>query len=123
MLILTRKPGQSLYIGDDVKITIVEIKGNQIRLGIDAPTQYRIYREEIYLQIQEENQRAAETVEMPDWQGLPQQFYGQSAGKVSKKPGPRSSSIGALKTTEYRGVTSAGVEVVVRRKKSQKTDE
>ena len=58
MLILTRKPGESLYIGDDVKVFIVEIKGNQIRLGIEAPRDVRIYREEIYLQILEENKSA-----------------------------------------------------------------
>lgn len=61
MLILTRKPGESLYIGDNLKVTIVEIKGNQIRVGIDAPPEYRIYREEIYLAILEENKKAAET--------------------------------------------------------------
>ena len=60
MLILTRKPGESLYIGDNVKVTIVEIKGNQIRVGIDAPPELRIYREEIYLQILDENKKAAE---------------------------------------------------------------
>jgi carbon storage regulator len=59
MLILTRKSGESLYIGDDVKITIVEVKGNQIRVGIDAPPKIRVYREEIYLQILEENKNAA----------------------------------------------------------------
>ncbi len=62
MLILTRKPGESLYIGDNVKVTIVEIKGNQIRVGIDAPADLRIYREEIYKQILEENKNAAEAV-------------------------------------------------------------
>jgi carbon storage regulator len=60
MLILTRKPGESLYIGDKVKVTIVEIKGNQIRVGIEAPSDLRIYREEIYLQILDENRKAAE---------------------------------------------------------------
>jgi carbon storage regulator len=60
MLILTRKPGESLYIGDDVKVTIVEIKGNQIRVGIEAPRELRIYREEIYAQIVEENRSAAD---------------------------------------------------------------
>jgi carbon storage regulator len=60
MLILTRKPGESLYIGDNVKVTIVEMKGNQIRVGIDAPSDLRIYREEIYLQILDENKKAAE---------------------------------------------------------------
>ena len=59
MLVLTRKPGQSLYIGDDVKITLKEVRGNQVRLGIDAPPHVRIFREEIYLQILEENQSAA----------------------------------------------------------------
>lgn len=62
MLILTRKPGESIYIGD-IKVTIVEIKGHQIRVGIDAPPEVRIYREEIYLQIMEENKMAAETAE------------------------------------------------------------
>jgi carbon storage regulator len=60
MLILTRKPGESLYIGDNVKVTIVEIKGHQIRVGIDAPPELRIYREEIYQQIMDENKKAAE---------------------------------------------------------------
>ena len=59
MLILTRKPGESLYIGDNLKVTIVEIKGNQIRVGIDAPPEYKIYREEIYLEIQSQNMEAA----------------------------------------------------------------
>lgn len=66
MLILTRKPGESLYIGDTVKVTIVEIKGNQIRVGIDAPTDLRIYREEIYVQILEENRKAAEALTVPE---------------------------------------------------------
>ena len=59
MLVLTRRPGQSVYIGDDVKVTLVEIKGNQVRIGIDAPSSVRIFREEIYLQILEENKSAA----------------------------------------------------------------
>jgi carbon storage regulator len=66
MLILTRKPGESLYVlykdGQTIKVTVVEIKGNQIRLGIDAPSELRIYREEIYLQILEENKKAAQGV-------------------------------------------------------------
>ena len=59
MLILTRKSGESITIGDDVKITVVEIKGKQVRIGIDAPRSYMIHREEVYLSIQEENRRAA----------------------------------------------------------------
>ena len=60
MLILTRKPGESITIGDDIKIQVIEIKGKQVRLGIDAPKSYIIHREEVYIRIQEENKRAAE---------------------------------------------------------------
>ena len=59
MLKLTRKSGESITIGDDVKITVVEVKGKQVRIGIDAPRSYMIHREEVYLSIQEENRRAA----------------------------------------------------------------
>ena len=59
MLILTRKSGESITIGDDVKITVVEVKGKQVRIGIDAPRSYMIHREEVYLNIQDENRRAA----------------------------------------------------------------
>ena len=66
MLILTRKPGESVYIGDDIKVTLMEIKGNQVRVGVDAPRSVKIYREEIYLQILEENRTAAEaSTELP----------------------------------------------------------
>ena len=48
MLILTRKSGESITIGDDVKLTVVEVKGKQVRIGIDAPRSYMIHREEVY---------------------------------------------------------------------------
>lgn len=59
MLVLTRKPGEALYIGDNVKVTLQGIRGNQVRLGIEAPPSVKIYREEIYAQILEENRSAA----------------------------------------------------------------
>ena len=59
MLVLTRKVGESIAIGDQIKIRVVEVKGNSIRIGIDAPADFRIYREEIYLKVQEQNQLAA----------------------------------------------------------------
>ena len=62
MLVLTRKAGQSVYIGDDIKITLHNIRGNQVRIGIHAPPSVKIYREEIYLQILEENKLAATDV-------------------------------------------------------------
>jgi carbon storage regulator len=58
MLLLTRKLGENIRIGDDVKITIVEVKGNHVKLGIDAPPSVKVHREEIYERIQEENRRA-----------------------------------------------------------------
>lgn len=59
MLVLTRKMGETITIGDQIRIKVVEMKGNQVRLGIEAPGDMRIYREEIYLKVQKENQLAA----------------------------------------------------------------
>jgi len=60
LLILTRKVGESVAIGDDIQVSVVEIKGNQVKLGIKAPRDVTVHREEIYLKIQEENRRAAQ---------------------------------------------------------------
>ena len=59
MLVLTRKSDESIKLGDDITITIVEVKGNSVRLGIEAPAGLRIYRRELYDRIKEENFRAA----------------------------------------------------------------
>lgn len=55
MLILSRRPGESLTIGDDVVVTVVGVSGNQIRLGITAPREVRVLREEVYKAMLEEN--------------------------------------------------------------------
>lgn len=60
MLILTRKVGESIAIGDDIQIHVVDIRGSQVKLGILAPKEVEIYREEIFLKIQEENRLAAQ---------------------------------------------------------------
>ncbi|MGB2696725.1 MAG: carbon storage regulator CsrA [Candidatus Zixiibacteriota bacterium] len=60
MLILTRKTGESITIGDNVKITVLGIHGRQVRLGIVAPQKVVVHREEIYVKIQEENKKGVQ---------------------------------------------------------------
>jgi carbon storage regulator len=61
MLVLTRKLGESIAIDDNIKITVVQIKGKQVRLGIQAPKDTKIHREEVYLAIQDQNKQAVDT--------------------------------------------------------------
>lgn len=56
MLVLTRNAGETLYIGDDIKVTILSNNGNQVRIGIEAPKEIPVHREEIYQQIKQESQ-------------------------------------------------------------------
>jgi len=60
MLILARRPGERVVIGEDVLVTVMEINGQTVRLGIAAPEGLQIYREEIWLAVKEENRAAAE---------------------------------------------------------------
>lgn len=60
MLVLTRKAGEGIVIGDDIKITIVELKGGNVRIGIDAPSDKKIYRQEVFDRIVHENRDAAQ---------------------------------------------------------------
>ncbi len=62
MLALSRKINQSIILNDNIEVTILEIKGDQIKIGIDAPKSVPIYRKEIYTQIRDANTEAAKTV-------------------------------------------------------------
>ncbi|NLJ86293.1 MAG: carbon storage regulator CsrA [Firmicutes bacterium] len=66
MLVLTRKIDESIIIGDNIRVTIVDIRGDQVKVGIDAPREISVHREEIYLEIQAENLRAALSTKTAD---------------------------------------------------------
>tara|TARA_B100000676_G_C17672233_1_gene626985 strand:+ start:283 stop:570 length:288 start_codon:yes stop_codon:yes gene_type:complete len=60
MLTLSRRVGAAIRIGDDIRIVVTEIRGSSVRLGIEAPRHHQVFREELWLKIQEENRAAAE---------------------------------------------------------------
>ncbi|MEA3363413.1 MAG: carbon storage regulator CsrA [Thermodesulfobacteriota bacterium] len=60
MLVLTRKAGEGIIIGDDIKITVVELKGGGVRIGIDAPREMKVHRQEVFDKIKQENKEATQ---------------------------------------------------------------
>ena len=62
MLVLGRRTGENIRIGDDIKVIVLEVRGGQIKLGIEAPLHIQVHREEIYERIQRQNRRAAAQV-------------------------------------------------------------
>ena len=64
MLILTRRVGETLMIGDEVTVTVLGVKGNQVRIGVNAPRDVTVHREEIYRQVVEENAAAARSADI-----------------------------------------------------------
>jgi carbon storage regulator len=71
MLRISRRAGERIMLGDDVVIEVLEVRGQTVRIGIDAPRALPIYREEIWIEVKRENQAAAEasSLEMPDMTG------------------------------------------------------
>ncbi|MCR4869516.1 carbon storage regulator, CsrA [Lachnospiraceae bacterium C10] len=70
MLALTRKKGESLVINNNIEITVMEVRGDQVKLGITAPKEVPIYRKEVYLQIQKENEASMKTDVLSELKGL-----------------------------------------------------
>ncbi|MBI5868975.1 MAG: carbon storage regulator CsrA [candidate division Zixibacteria bacterium] len=88
MLILTRKLGESITIGDDIKVTVLGVYGRQVRLGVEAPIKVIVHREEVYLKIKEENRKASHTIK-GDLLGLARLIRGKVRTDV---PGPDDSA-------------------------------
>ena len=59
MLALTRKKGESMILNNNIEVTILDIRGDQVKIGVSAPKEVPIYRKEVYLQIQQENEEAS----------------------------------------------------------------
>jgi len=70
MLALTRKKGEALVINNNIEVTVLEIRGDQIKLGIAAPKEVPVYRKEVYLQIQKENEAALSVDNLSALKGL-----------------------------------------------------
>ena len=83
MLVLTRKKGEKIVIGDNIFVTVLEVKGDQIQLGIDAPRKISVHREEVFREIQEENIKAhqARTAELQQVQKLLGEKKGEGEDK------------------------------------------
>ncbi|MCG9874812.1 MAG: carbon storage regulator CsrA [Leptospiraceae bacterium] len=81
MLVLARRINQSIMIGDDIEIVIVDIKGDQVKIGVQAPKNVSVHRTEVYQEIQDENKQAAKT------EILPQQLK-ELGTKFQKKKNP-----------------------------------
>lgn len=70
MLALSRKQGESIVIGNNIEITVLEAKGDQVKIGISAPKSVPVYRKEIYAQIQEENREAVANLDVESLKNL-----------------------------------------------------
>ena len=70
MLVLTRRENESIMIGDDIEVKLLDVKDKQVKLGIVAPRHVNVHRREVYEAIQAENEQASAPAEMPDISGL-----------------------------------------------------
>ena len=70
MLTLARKVNESIILNDNIEVTVLEVKGDQVKMGVKAPKSVPIYRKELYVQIQEENKQAGSAVDVEALKGL-----------------------------------------------------
>ncbi len=102
MLILARKHNEKIMIGDDVEVSVVEIKGDQVKLGISAPRDVKVYRAEVYEAIQEENRAAAAARAIPEIEIFSQ---GSSDSSEESPPNPAGER-GSFESSSEKGKTS-----------------
>jgi carbon storage regulator len=84
VLVLTRKTGQTITVGDDIKITIMDVRGSQVKLGVEAPKSVVIHREEVYERIQMENLAAA-SAKMTDLDNITKMWKQRKVTHAAKK--------------------------------------
>ena len=92
MLVLSRRESQSIVIGKDIVVTVVSIRGDQVRIGIDAPRSVTVHRQEVAVAIEQANREAAAAADI-DPRSLPAALPrppAPSGGAGAKRPGPRS---------------------------------
>ncbi len=99
MLVLSRQRDETIMIGDEIEITVVDIRGDKVRLGISAPKSVQVHRKEVYLAIKRENERSA-NVKPDDIANL---SAGRPAGDSGRKAGPPTN--GASSGGETQGQT------------------
>ena len=78
MLTLSRRVGHAIRIGDDIRIVVTDIRGNTVRIGIEAPRSQQVFREELWIKIREENEAAAAAADEIDFDALDSLFPGVS---------------------------------------------
>lgn len=93
MLVLSRQVDETIMIGDDIEVTVVDIRGDKVRLGITAPKEIAVHRKEVYEAIKRENRDAAR-VKPEDLPQMGKINNGNNAGQNPQQPGPRPPSNG-----------------------------
>lgn len=88
MLVLSRQRDQTIMIGDDIEITVVDVRGDKVRLGINAPASVTVHRKEVYEAIKRENRNASQ-VSQEDLSSAEKKLRRRSSGGPSHQPGNR----------------------------------
>ena len=92
MLVLSRQRDETIMIGDDIELTIVDIRGDKVRIGIDAPIHVAVHRKEVYDAIKRENVQASGVVSLPDKIKFPKDAQAPVNKLANRSPAPKRAS-------------------------------